>query len=233
MRVWLARVLIWVTYQHPANSLSYKCPWAVGPVIQGSEILPSDNSKLSWFAVNRQYDSRGLLSKEESGPVTNLGIHGDQFVRLVHEMTGSLCQGSWMFWLTLVRKGQIINIEWTIHKSILAQIFWFWDLTPPSPIFIRVALLWRLSFNQTPLWNLTEHFVTWNLLNCSFDYPHSNTQVMCLFILKKSWFCLELECCKPHKSACHPTKCDIINDIKIFLTVYRKDSSFEYPQHMS
>ena len=27
-----------------------------------------------------------------------------------------------------------------------------------------------------------------------------------------------------HKAACHPTKCDIINDIKLFLTVYHKIS---------
>ena len=27
-----------------------------------------------------------------------------------------------------------------------------------------------------------------------------------------------------HKAACHPTKCDIINDIKLFLTVYCKIS---------
>ena len=27
-----------------------------------------------------------------------------------------------------------------------------------------------------------------------------------------------------HKAACHPSKCDIINDIKLFLTVYRKTS---------
>ena len=31
---------------------------------------------------------------------------------------------------------------------------------------------------------------------------------------------LKLECCKPHKAACHPTKCDIINDVELFWTVY-------------
>ena len=34
-------------------------------------------------------------------------------------------------------------------------------------------------------------------------------------------FPLKLECCKPHKVACHPTKCYVINDVKQFLTVYR------------
>ena len=31
---------------------------------------------------------------------------------------------------------------------------------------------------------------------------------------------LELERCKLHKAACRPTKCDVINDIKLFPTVY-------------
>ena len=35
-------------------------------------------------------------------------------------------------------------------------------------------------------------------------------------------FCLKLELCKPHKAARHQTKCDIINDVKLFPTVYRK-----------
>ena len=33
-------------------------------------------------------------------------------------------------------------------------------------------------------------------------------------------FRLELERCKPHNAACHPTKCDAINDVKPFPTVY-------------
>ena len=43
--------------------------------------------------------------------------------------------------------------------------------------------------------------------NFEYGYPHSNAI---------QHFCLELECCKPHTPACHPTKCDIINDIKLF-----------------
>ena len=34
-------------------------------------------------------------------------------------------------------------------------------------------------------------------------------------------FRLKLECCKPLKAAHHPTKCDIINDVKLTPTVYR------------
>ena len=33
---------------------------------------------------------------------------------------------------------------------------------------------------------------------------------------------LKLERCKPHKAARHPTKCDVINDVKLFPTVYRR-----------
>ena len=31
-------------------------------------------------------------------------------------------------------------------------------------------------------------------------------------------FALKLERCKPHTVACHPTKCDVINDVKLFPT---------------
>ena len=35
-------------------------------------------------------------------------------------------------------------------------------------------------------------------------------------------FELKLERCKPYKATRHPTKCDVINDIKLFPTVYRR-----------
>ena len=35
-------------------------------------------------------------------------------------------------------------------------------------------------------------------------------------------FCLKLECCKPRIAARHPMKCDVINDVKLFPTVYRR-----------
>ena len=46
-----------------------------------------------------------------------------------------------------------------------------------------------------------------------YGYPHSNT----LLQLK-----LKLECCKSHKAARHPAKCDVINDVKLFPTVYHR-----------
>ena len=49
--------------------------------------------------------------------------------------------------------------------------------------------------------------------NFEYGYPHSNG------ILQ---FKLKLEHSKPHKAACHPKKCDIINDIKLFPRVYRR-----------
>ena len=48
--------------------------------------------------------------------------------------------------------------------------------------------------------------------NFEYGYPHSNALLQ---------FHLELEHCKPHKVACHPIKCEVINDVKQFLTVYR------------
>ena len=39
---------------------------------------------------------------------------------------------------------------------------------------------------------------------------------------------LKLENCKPYKASRHPTKCDVINDVKLFLTVYRSIYLHEY-----
>ena len=44
-----------------------------------------------------------------------------------------------------------------------------------------------------------------------YGYPRSNALLQ---------FCFKLERCKPYKSACHPTICDEINDVKLFPTVY-------------
>ena len=45
------------------------------------------------------------------------------------------------------------------------------------------------------------------------SYPHSNALLQS---------CLKLKCCKPHKAVCHPKICDVINDVKLFPTVYRR-----------
>ena len=47
--------------------------------------------------------------------------------------------------------------------------------------------------------------------NFEYGYPHSNAHLQ---------FRHKLERCKPNNAACHPTKCDVINDIKLFPTVY-------------
>ena len=49
--------------------------------------------------------------------------------------------------------------------------------------------------------------------NFEYGYPHSNALLQ---------FCLELERWKPHKAARHPARCDVINDVKLFPTVYRR-----------
>ena len=43
--------------------------------------------------------------------------------------------------------------------------------------------------------------------NFEYGYPHFNALLQ---------FHLELDCCKLHKAARHPSKCDIINDVKLF-----------------
>ena len=48
--------------------------------------------------------------------------------------------------------------------------------------------------------------------NFEYGYPHCNA------LLQSH---LKLERCKLHIATCHPTKCDIINDVKLFPTVYR------------
>ena len=45
-----------------------------------------------------------------------------------------------------------------------------------------------------------------------YDCPHSNA-----LLQSRS----KLERCKPHKAERHPTKCDVFNYVKQFLTVYR------------
>ena len=47
--------------------------------------------------------------------------------------------------------------------------------------------------------------------NFEYGYPHFNAFLQVL---------LKLERCKPHKTARQPTICDVINDVKLFLTVY-------------
>ena len=47
--------------------------------------------------------------------------------------------------------------------------------------------------------------------NFEYGYPHSNALLQ---------FPLKLKCCKQHKAAHHPTKCDIINGVKLFPTGY-------------
>ena len=49
--------------------------------------------------------------------------------------------------------------------------------------------------------------------NFEYGYPHSNAFLQ---------FRLKLERCKPQNATCHPMICDIISDVKLFPTVYRR-----------
>ena len=46
-----------------------------------------------------------------------------------------------------------------------------------------------------------------------YGYPHSNALLQ---------FCLKLEGCMPHDAARHTRKCYVINDVKLFPTVYHR-----------
>ena len=52
--------------------------------------------------------------------------------------------------------------------------------------------------------------------------PQINIFNMVIPILMHFCSLLKLKRGKPHKPACHPTKCDVINDVKLFATVYRR-----------
>ena len=49
--------------------------------------------------------------------------------------------------------------------------------------------------------------------NLEYSYPHSNA------LLQSR---LKLVCCKLHKAAHHPTKCDVIIEVKLFETAYHR-----------
>ena len=51
----------------------------------------------------------------------------------------------------------------------------------------------------------------YNSPNENIEYGYSNSNALLQFDLK-------LERCKPHKATGHPTKCDVINDVKLFPT---------------
>ena len=55
--------------------------------------------------------------------------------------------------------------------------------------------------------------------NIEYGYPNSNALLQ---------FYLKLECCKPLKVVCRPTKGDVIKDVKLFLTVYCRISCCKY-----
>ena len=51
-----------------------------------------------------------------------------------------------------------------------------------------------------------------------FEYCHSHSNTLLQF-------CLKLARGKPRKAACQPTKFDIINDVRLFPTVYHREYS--------
>ena len=60
--------------------------------------------------------------------------------------------------------------------------------------------------------------------NFEYGYPNSIAQYLCLFTINlyfiSNWS-ITIQDYYLHKVACSPTKCDIIDDVKLFSTVYR------------
>ena len=55
---------------------------------------------------------------------------------------------------------------------------------------------------------ISDH-ISYNIPPQIFEYGYPNFYVLLRFFLK-------LERCKPHKVTCHPIKCDVIKDVKLF-----------------
>ena len=51
--------------------------------------------------------------------------------------------------------------------------------------------------------------------NENFEYGYLHSDALLYIRLK-------LECYKPHKASRHPTKCDVVNDVELFPTVYHR-----------
>ena len=77
----------------------------------------------------------------------------------------------------------------------------------------NLVLLWRASVAVKRDFRTYIRQYTSSNENFEYGYPHSNALLQ---------FELKLEHCKTRKAAHHPTKCDVINDFKLFPTVYRR-----------
>ena len=93
---------------------------------------------------------------------------------------------------------------------------------PPSSLFVSSAdadNFWKQIGSQIrtnkyvgPSGSL---FSTYTSPNENFEHGYPNSNALLQFPLK-------LEPCKLHSAAHHPTKCDVINDVKLFPAVYRR-----------
>ena len=127
---------------------THKCPGTQSSHV-GSEILPSDNSELSYSAVNRQYDCSGLSEQRRGARSRTLSFMATNLLEWCMKrqvsLTAKFVPGKLNVLAdSLSRKGQIIHTEWTIHKGTLSQIFQFWEV-PHLDLFAT-----RLN-NQLPV----------------------------------------------------------------------------------
>ena len=122
-----------------------------------------------------------------------------KFLQRVNKIFGhfSAKQGQWCvgWW----GEGRLPKL---VHRSILVRVFLC--LTCFSTVDLGVQDSSLLSLNK----GITVFKIfSWGGISL---YPHSNAFMQ---------FRLKFERCKQHRAPRHPTKCDIINDVKLFPTV--------------
>ena len=84
----------------------------------------------------------------------------------------------------------------------------------------NLVLLRRTSGGVKPnFWPYIRRYTSRNEY-FEYGYPHSNAFLQ---------FRLKLEHCKPQEAAHHRTICDLINDVKLFPTVYTVANFWHYP----
>ena len=102
------------------------------------------------------------------------------------------------------------SLGYTYYNAYLSYDIRFWSNITPC---IKIKI--QLGDNCIQNFHMGRYIVGYtvrNLVLVENGYPHSNVLLQ---------FELKLERCKPHKASHHPTKYDIINDVKLFPTVYR------------
>ena len=123
----------------------------------------------------------------------------------------------YFFTLKIQQHNQILLVQLLGDYHI--QNFYLWRYIVPytvknSALHRSVSGAAKSDFRTYIQW------YTSRIENLNYDYPHSYA-----LLLSR----LKLERCKPHKAAHHPTKCAVIDDVKLFPTGYTVANFWHYP----